>query len=348
MRSKYFLIFFFLLLTQFADGQLYKLSGIIINDKKEPLPLASVEIKELKKGSVSKDDGSFEFFVERGKYDVVISMVGYKNKIVTVYINNVDIIESIEMEDVESSNLSEIILKVKSRDRAEEIIKNVVKNKGSVLDAIGAYSVNVYIKAQRLDSVMDKRKDDADTTGSESFDGMSLAEISLHLDRGSDNQIKEERFGVNKRGKTDNLFYLSTTEGDFYIYDNLVQAPPLSKIPFVSPISYSGLVAYRFKTLKIDRTVRPRVYTIAIRPRQLSNATVEGEIVIQDSTWNVLSTEFRLPPAHVPEYDYFEVKQEYMPVGDSARMISRQQFNYYTKTKKGRLYGETTDILVTK
>lgn len=344
MRSKYFLVFFLLLLTHFAHGQLYKLSGIITNDKKEPLPLASVEIKELKKGSVSKDDGSFEFFVERGKYDVVVSMVGYKNKIVTVYVNNEDVVENIQMEDVESSNLSEIVLKVKARDRAEEIIKNVVKNKETVLNAIGAYSVNVYIKAQRLDSVLDNKNDDADSSDTENFDGMSLAEISLHLDRGSDNQIKEERLGVNKRGKTDNLFYLSTTEGDFYIYDNLVQAPPLSKIPFVSPISYSGLVAYRFKTLKIDRTVRPRVYTIAIRPRQLSNATVEGEIVIQDSTWNVLSTEFRLPPAHVPEYDFFEVKQEYMPVGDSARMISRQQFNYYTKTKKGRLYGETTAI----
>lgn len=343
MRLKYFLVFSLLLLAHFSYGQLYKLSGIITNDKKEPLPLASVEIKELKKGSVSKDDGSFEFFVERGKYDIVISMVGYKNKIVTVYVNNEDIQENIELEDVESSNLSEIVLKVKARDRAEEIIKNVVKNKVAVLDAIGAYSVNVYIKAQRLDSVINK-KNETDSSDAESFDGMSLAEISLHLDRGSSSQIKEERLGVNKRGKTDNLFYLSTTEGDFYIYDNLVQAPPLSKIPFVSPISYSGLVAYRFKTLKIDRSVRPKVYTIAIRPRQLSNATIEGEIVIQDSTWNVLSTSFRLPPAHVPEYDFFEVKQEYMPVGDSARMISRQQFNYYTKTKKGRLYGETTAI----
>jgi len=103
-------------------------------------------------------------------------------------------------------------------------------------------------------------------------------------------------------------------------------------------------VAYKFKTLKIDRTIKPKVYTIAIRPRQLSNATIEGEIVVQDSTWNVISATFRLPPAHMPEYDYMEVKQEYKKVGDSARMISRQQFNYYIKTKKGRLYGETTAV----
>jgi hypothetical protein len=43
----------------------------------------------------------------------------------------------------------------------------------------------------------------------------------------------------------------------------------------------------------------------------------------------------------MPEFDYMEVKQQYEKVGDSARMITRQQFTYYTKTKKGKLFGET-------
>jgi hypothetical protein len=116
---------------------------------------------------------------------------------------------------------------------------------------------------------------------------MSLTEVSLRLDRSAGGQIKEERVGVKKMGNTESLFYLSTTEGDFYMFNNMIQAPPVSKIPFVSPLSYSGLMAYRFKTLKIDRTIKPKVYTIAIRPRQLSNATIEGEITIQDSTWEV-------------------------------------------------------------
>jgi hypothetical protein len=346
MRIKPGLVLLLLLFSQLANGQLYKLSGWIINDKKEPLPLASVEIKELKKGSVSRDDGSYEFYVERGKYDIVVSMVGYKNKIVTVYINNQDLSETIIMEDDASSNLSEVVLKVKARDRAEELVRNVIRHKPKVLDAVGAYSVDVYIKAFLLDSgITRKRKDiEADTSFAVGFEGMSLAEVALRLDRNTNGQVKEKRLAVNKRGKTESLFYLSATEGDFYIYDNLIQAPPVSKIPFVSPVSYSGLVAYRFKTIRIDRTQKPKVYTIAIIPKLLSNATVEGEITIQDSTWNVISTSFRLPPAHLPEYDYFEVKQEYIPVGDSARVISRQQFNYYTKTKKGRLYGETTAL----
>lgn len=339
-RTGIILLLMFLLSSLASLGQVYKISGKVMDSKQDPLSLASVEIKELHKGAVTKDDGSFEFFLERGKYDLVVSIIGYKTKVVTFYINNEDITENIVMEP-EAQDLSEVVIKAKLRDRAEEIIKNVIRSKESILNAIGSYSCNIYVRAFQLDSGFVKKKKDEDSVIKEDYSGMSLTEVSLHLDKSSSGQTKEERLGVNKRGKTENLFYLSATEGDFYLYSNQINAPPVSKIPFVSPLSYSGLLAYRFKTLKTDRTKKPREYTIAIRPRQLSNATIEGEIVIQDSTWVVLSATFRLPPAHMPEYDFMEVKQEYGKVGDSARMITRQQFNYYIKTKQGRLYGET-------
>jgi hypothetical protein len=262
-----------------------------------------------------------------------------------VFVNNEDIVETIELETDEGSNMGEVIIKAKTRDRAEEIIRSVVKNKESILDAIGSHSYKAYIRAFQLDSGFTKKiKDDDDETGIRpisDFDGMSLTEISLKLDKNEQGQIREERVGVIKRGNPQSVFYQSVTEGDFYIYNNLINTPPVSKIPFVSPLSYSGLVAYKFKTIKIDRTVKPKLYTISIKPRQLSNATIEGEITIQDSTFNVLSAEFTLPPAHMPEYDYMRVRQEYGKIGDTARMILKQQFNYYIKTKKGRIYGET-------
>jgi hypothetical protein len=344
MKPNYFFLPLFLVVFSLASfGQLYKVSGIILDNKRERLPLASVEIKELKKGTVSKDDGSFEFYLERGKYDLVVSMIGYKTRIVTFFITNQDITENITLEADESTgSLSEVVVKSKYRDRAEELVKNVIRNKEAVLGAIGSYSCNAYIKAFQLDSSSLKKKDEGDSLQADDFSKMSMTEILLHIDRSAGGQLKEQRMAVNRRGSTESLFYLSSLDGDFFIYDNLIKAPPVSKIPFVSPISYSGLLAYRFKTLKIDRTIKPKVYTIAIRPRQLSNATVEGEIQIQDSTWNVIGVEFRIPPVHMPEYDYMEVKQEYDKIGDSARVITRQQFIYYTKTKKGKIYGETT------
>jgi hypothetical protein len=342
-KPQLFLLILFLLPAIFSFGQLYKISGTILDNRKVPLPLASVEIKELRRGAISKDDGSFRFFVERGKYDLVVSMIGYKTRVLTVYVNDKDIEENLELETDDESHLEEVVLKVKMRDRAEEIIRNVVRHKETILDAIGSYSYAAYIKAFQMDSILTKKKpeNENDSLVKENYAGMSLTEVSLKVDRNDNGQLKEEKLGIIKRGGTERLFYLSALEGDFYIYNNLINAPPISKIPFVSPLSYSGLVAYKFKTISIDRTIKPKVYTISITPRLLSNATIEGEIKIQDSTWAVFSTNFRLPPAHMPEFDYMEVKQQYDSVGVNARMITRQQFTYYTKTKKGKLYGET-------
>jgi len=342
---KYTLILLLVVFSSVASAQLYKLSGTIMNERKEPLPLASIEVKQLSKGSVSKDDGSYEFFLERGKYDLVLSMVGYKPKVVTVFINNEDVTENIIMETGDAGDLGEVIVRAKAKDRAEEIINNVIKHKDLILDAAGNYSVNIYVRAFQLDSSFkSKKKNETDSVTEQDFSSMAMTEVSLQVDKNDKGQIREKREGVNKRGNPQSLFYLSATEGDFYLYNNLIQTPPVSKIPFVSPLSYSGLVAYRFKTLSIDRTHRRKVYTIAIRPRQLSNATIEGEIVVEDSSWKVFSATFRLPPAHMPEYDFMEVSQQYGEVGDTARMITRQEFNYYIKTKKGRLYGETIAV----
>lgn len=335
------LLSFFLLHTYDGNGQRFKVSGVVMDHKKEPLGLASVEIKELKTGVITHEDGSYEFSLERGQYTIITSMIGFKTKLTTVQVNNEDITENIMMEE-EAAELGEVVIKAKLKDRAEEIIRNVIRNKESILSAPGSYSCNVYIKAVRQDSIDSKRKKNKTDSTEIDYNSLSLSEISLRFDKNENGQIKEQRLGVRKSGKTENLFYLSATEADFNIYNNLLKSPALSSIPFLSPISYSGLLAYRFKTLKIDRVGKRKIYTIAVRPRQLSNATVEGELVIDDSLKVVLDAKFRLPVIHLPEYDFFEVQQHYEKVGDTAWMITRQEFNYYIKVKGGKTYGQTT------
>lgn len=320
-----------------------------MDNQRERLPLASVEIKDQKMGQITKDDGSFSFSLERGQYDLIVSMVGFKTRVVTFFITNQDTVENVILEINDTANLDEIIIKAKYRDRAEEFVRKVVQQKGEHQAGIGNYSCNIYIKAIQMDSTDAKKKKEEDSLYKEDFSKMSLAEISIRLDKNTNGNIKEERIGVKKLGNTDNLFYLTTTDGDFNIYNNLIKAPAISSLPFVSPVSYSGLVAYRFKTVKTERVGRRKIFTISVRSRLLSNATVEGELTIMDSLWVILKAEFRLPAAHLPENDFFEVKQEYMKVtvpADSGAantwMIKQQQFNYYSKTKSGKRYGETT------
>ncbi len=332
-----------------ATAQSIKVYGKITNAKGEPLAFASVQVKEYKQGNVTKEDGSYQLELEEGKYDLVVSMVGYKVQMLTVIIRKTDYQQDIIMEAADATILSAITVKGKFRDKAEDYLRNVIRGKDTIEAAAGAYSCNIYIKALQEDSMAFKKpkktvKNDSlikEQQANAAMNRMALAEIVLHLDRESEKRIKEERTGITTRGNSQSLFYLTTTQGDFNFYNNLVNIPAVSQTPFLSPLSYSGLLAYRFKTLKTETINGRKIYTISIKPRQLSNATVEGEITITDSTWVVLHTKLRLPKYHLAEYDFFEIEQHYEYVNGKAWMMTRQELTYNAISDKKKSSGRT-------
>jgi len=342
---RYSYTLFILLSSLQLPAQFHKVTGRITNHKLEPLAFASIQVKELQRGTLSQADGSYELKLEEGKYDLVVSMVGFTSRVITIVVNK-NITQNIILDPGENRDLSEIVVKAKLKDRAEEFIRYVIRHKEAILAAPGAYSCEVYIRALRKDSLSRGRKAKPDTTLQQkemrAMNSLSMAEISLRYDQSPTQQVHEERMGVSKRGDPEGLFYLSATEGNFNLYNNLLYSRKLSSIPFISPVSYSGILAYRFKTLNTEKQNGHKQYTIGFRPRQLSNATVEGELVIEDSTWVILSATYRLPRYHLPEYDFFEVTQRYEPVGDAAWMITRQAFTYSSKQGKGKVSGQTT------
>lgn len=338
-------VLFCILFPFLLQAQFFKVTGRITSNKLEPLAFASVHVKELQSGTISREDGMYELKLEAGKYDLVVSMIGYKSQLITLVVNS-DLKQNFILDPDQSGDLSEVVIKGKIKDRAEEIVRNVIRHKDELQSAAGAYSCQIYIRAQQKDSfAVGRKRQKADTSILQrelaELAKMSMAEISLKYDRGTGMQMKEQRLGVSKRGRPESLFYLSATDGDFSLYNNLIKVPSLSAVPFISPVSYSGLLAYRFKTIRIDHANGQKVYVIGIRPRQLSNATVEGEIAIADSSWVILHATFDLPAYHLPEYDFFRIDQQYEPVHDSAWMITRQEFTYYSKQGKGKRSGQT-------
>lgn len=309
----------------------------------EPLAFVSVEVKELRTGTITKEDGTYELELDEGKYDLVISMIGYKSRIVTVITGKTDLQKNIILEDDDSQGLLEVV--IKGKDRSEEIIRNVIRHKDEIMAASGDYSCRIYIKAIQEDSSFRKKrktvvKDSAYVN--EDMKRMAMAEVALNYDYASPTRTKEERTGVTKGRKADGLFYLSTTEGDFNFYNNLIKVPSVSEVPILSPVSYSGLIAYKFRMKEIKKEGNKKIYAISVKPRQLSNATVEGEISIEDSTWVILHTIFSFPKYHLPEYDFFEVEQDYNFINNTAWMITHQKFSYFSKAGKSKVSGHTT------
>lgn len=326
-----------------AKAQSIKVYGKVTNSRLEPLAFASIEVREIKAGTITNEEGNYDLKMDPGKFDLIITMIGYKPQIITVIIDKSDVVKNIIMEDEDSKGLEEVV--IKGRDQAEQIIRNVIRHKDAIMAARGAYSCRIYIKAVQSDSTESSaklnKKDSSDTVNAD-LKRMAMTEVVLNYDYESSSRTKEERIGVTKGRKADGLFYLSTTDGDFNFYNNLVKVPAVSEVPILSPVSYSGLIAYKFKTISVKNINGRKEFLISVKPRALSNATIEGEITIADSSWVILHTKLNFPKYHLPEYDFFEVEQDYDFVNNTAWMITQQKFVYYSKAGRKRISGNTT------
>lgn len=319
----------------------FTLHGKVTNSRLEPLAFASIRVSNSRIGSSTKETGEYKLELGKGLHEITVTMVGFKPVVAKVFIEG-DKLQNFILEDADNS-LQEVRVQGMGRDKAEEYVRNVIKNKEAIKSSAGAHSYDLYIKAVRYDSTKLKKKDLKKDSVNADFDpkNMSMTEISARVDFEPPSKIKEERKGISRKGSTWGLFYLTATEGRFNIYDNLIKVPSVSAIPFVSPVSYSGLIAYRYKTVKTEKKGNHNLYTISYRPTSVSNATVIGTVVIDDSAWVVLHNEFTLPKYHLPEYDFFQVEQTHEFVKNKAWLVTKERFNYFSKSNRGKSSGAT-------
>lgn len=93
----------------YAEAQ-NKISGIVTNEKHQPLFGASVYIPDMDKGSITLEDGSYEFTnLPNGKIKIQFSMVGYANRIETKILDGKSIQLDIALQP-SSMELEEIVV----------------------------------------------------------------------------------------------------------------------------------------------------------------------------------------------------------------------------------------------
>src|SRR5688572_1065380 len=126
MRPKLLFLFIILACNLAAFGQ-YRVYGRITNTKLEPLAFVSIQVKDSRLGTTTKEDGSYELFLDAGRQDLVISMIGYKSQLLTIIVRKAPYEQNILMEE-EGKDMTAIVVKGKAKDRSEEIIRQVIRN----------------------------------------------------------------------------------------------------------------------------------------------------------------------------------------------------------------------------
>ena len=85
-------LFILTILSGFAaQAQSLKIFGKITNAQSEPLAFVTIQIKEFNRGTTSREDGTYQLEIDEGQYELVISMIGYKSRILSIVVGKKDV-----------------------------------------------------------------------------------------------------------------------------------------------------------------------------------------------------------------------------------------------------------------
>src|ERR1700761_5053341 len=134
----------FILFSAGAFSQQVIISGKITDEQNKPVPFASIYIKNTTKGTSANSEGEYSLQLNPGTYEVQYKAVGYQQQSRKIDFKQNEIV-NITLQ-IETYQLSDVVIKAGGEDPAYEIIRNTIKKRKSHLNEVDAYTCQVYIK----------------------------------------------------------------------------------------------------------------------------------------------------------------------------------------------------------
>jgi hypothetical protein len=310
---KKYLLFLFFIFLQYNNAQTI-VAGIVIDDKKEPIPFANIYFKNSTVGVTSDENGKFYLESKKTETVLVISFIGYQTKEITLLSSSNKNLK-IVLSDGEALKEVVLVSKPKKHLKKEEnpafpILQKIWKNKKqNGLKLAKSYEYKKYTSLEvginNLDSLFLKKilKKDYDSIISivekdkrkENFVIPIFMSENLEMIYGNNqknkyktDKIAERNTGIAQEGIA--FDRLSQTFNEINIYDNDFFV--LQKT-FVSPISSNGYGVYEY-VLK-DSIVEDgkKYYDIYFFPRTNGDLAFQGSFLVADKTFSIASINMR-------------------------------------------------------
>ena len=354
------------------------ISGVISDSNGEPLPFASIYIKNSTYGVSSNAFGEYFIELEDGQYTIVYSYIGFQNFEKTIKLK--DHSQKIDIQLLaEDQNLIEYEVVSNTKNKALEIINEVKKNKKKFIHRSNSsieYLKNTIEKRQyKL-----KRKDtieiwQLDTSEQINFknDVLKFIESYGRLYRINQNNnfrdykayhdfadTKEEQDFVLIQSFEDfgeyNITPKYEANDDYEILNNLSEIEfnlflnninvSISNKPIISPLAPGSRTYYKYDYLGFIPTEDSnKIFKIKITPRFNNEPLLKGILFVKDSSFNIESLELKLSGPIQSEFkiENFHVIQNYQQLGNQ-NLLKRKIIDYSIKEDIHKILGNTVAI----
>ncbi len=311
-------------------------------------------------GAISDEEGKYFIGCNQGSYNLVYKCVGFEDYEITVTVKGLQpTVHNIYMKQ-KDNELGTVEIKTKKRNVGWEIVQRVIDHKKDLIQQYDSYSCDIYIKGTESFDVKkkpEKENDDPDDEPNDKFqkqkdeinkklngeNRLNMVEINIEKHFQYPNKIKEIRTGYDKIGKPEQIYFQTTTGGEFNFYKSLVRQEDVHKTPIVSPLHPSGILSYKYKLKEIitEEGSNDTIYKIEISPRSVGTSTLEGFLWIKKGDFVLTKLDLAMHKGNLKKYDDFHIIQSFEQI-DSFWVMTRQSFEYSTKYMKETIKGITT------
>ena len=312
------LIYWIFFLTNHVFGQ--GIRGKVATIAGEPLPFASIFIRNLEDGVPTNENGLYEFKLKPGVYDVVVQYLGYKSQIQTVEIGS-------EWKELDFSlepqiyNLSQIEIKAGAEDPALTIVRKAIAKAKYHRLQVQEYSMTVYLKGtgQLTDApfFLKKKLAEEGLNLNEAYTSESVSRIKFSLPDKMEEKVISIRTNGDNQGTSPARFIQTT------FYQDKINA-------IVSPLSRYAFQYYQFKYEGSFFDQNVMVSKIRVIPRSRGEQVFEGYMYLIEDLWAIHSLDLK---TSILGFEV-KVKQQYAPVAENVWMPLTHRYDF-----SGKIFG---------
>jgi hypothetical protein len=354
------------------------INGVISDKYGEPLPFASIYIKNTTYGVSSNAFGEYFIELKPGNYTIVYSYIGFKSEEKLIILQ--DIPQKINIILYENDqNLIEYEVVSNTKNKALEIIDKVKKVKNDYVRksySSKEYSKNTIekrqFKLQRKDTIEVWQLDTSKTINLkndvlkfvESYGDFYSIEpnkknwsFKAYQDFADTKQEQDfviiqsfEDFGnynITPEYEVEDKyeFLITLSEIEFDLFKNNIPIQIANK-PIVSPLSPGSRTYYKYDYLGFfPQKDSTKIHKIQITPRFKNELLLEGVLFIEDSTFLIKSLELELSGPIQSEFNIenFHIIQNYQQF-ESQNVIDRKIIDYTIKEEIFKIIGNAVVI----
>ncbi|MFT3824070.1 MAG: DUF5686 and carboxypeptidase regulatory-like domain-containing protein [Chitinophagaceae bacterium] len=319
-----------------------RVTGLVTDDKGNPLPYASILVKGTTIGTTTNAAGKFFIDLAPGKYTLSCQYIGYDKSEKAVEVSSTEITVDFKLTQHQTT-MKEVVISADREDPAYEIIRNAIKKRKTYQEPLDSFTCEAYIKTLVKTRKLPKRilgqkieEGDWKEMGVDS-NGKGIIYLSESLTKIASKKpgkVKLEVLSGRESGSGGYGFNFPTFI-NFYNNNVNVFLPQMNPRGFVSPVADGALNYYKYKYLGSFWEDGKEINEIQVIPRRNYEPLFSGTINITEGDWRIHSLDLMLTKtAQLEIMDTLKIKQMHVPVVRDVWQV-KDQVIYFTFNKFG-------------